>query len=411
MFFYKSGEIVLLTFYCFDCYINMKEKLWNKNFINICIANFLMASSFHLLMPAIPVYLTQDLHIPESEVGIVMSTYAIAMLLIRPFSGYIVDVFDRKKIFLLALALLVLSIFGYLWAATVALLMLVRFFHGLFWGMSTVSSNTVAIDIIPSSRRAEGIGYFGMNMNLAMAIAPFFAMNIFDSFGFHPLIVCSIVMGLISFVVVFFIQTPVKPKVANRPPLSFDRFILVKGIPVFLNQLLVTIGWGMLVSYAVLYGREIGIRNAGAFFLLLACGLILSRIISGRFVDKGHIHVVSTISLSIISISFFAFARFHDPIAFYASAFFVGIGFGTMLPAFQTIFINMAPNDRRGTANSTYLTGFDLGLGIGMLLGGFIAASHPKAYLYYTASALAALAVVVYILISRKTYNKLRIKS
>ena len=388
----------------------MKEHLWNRNFINACIANFLMASSFHLLMPTIPIYLTHNLHISESKIGIVMSTYSLAMLMIRPFSGYIVDVFDRKKVFLLALSLFILSFFGYLWAVTITSLMLVRFIHGLFWGMSTVSSNTVAIDIIPSSRRAEGISYFGMNMNLAMAIAPFFAMHIFETWGFRILIFCSILMGIISIASVLFINTPIKEKCTNRPKMSVDRFILVKGIPIFLNQLFVTIGWGMLLAFAVLYGKEIKISNAAIFFLFVAGGLILSRIVSGRFVDKGHIHTVSIVALSTIFLSFLAFAQLHSIAAYCTSAFFIGIGFGTMLPAFQTAFINMAANDRRGTANSTYLTGFDLGVGLGMLLGGYIAASHPLSYLYMIASGLALLAVFFYIFISRRVYNKNRLR-
>lgn len=384
----------------------MQQSLWNRNFINACTANFLMASSFHLLMPTIPVYLTQNLHISESKIGVVMSTYSLAMLMIRPFSGYIVDVFDRKKVLLLSLLLFVLSVFGYLWASTIALMMLVRFVHGLFWGMATVSSNTVAIDIIPSPRRAEGIGYFGMNMNMAMAIAPFIAMYIFDTLGFQSVIISSILMGFVAIASVTFIRTEKREKLTEKPKLSLDRFILIKGIPIFLNQLLVTIGWGMLLAFAVLYGKQINISNAGVFFLFVAGGLIISRIISGRFVDKGHIHSVSVIALGIISVSFLAFALLHSIVAYCISAFFIGIGFGTMLPAFQTAFINMAPHDRRGTANSTYLTGFDLGVGIGMLIGGYIASLYPMYYLFLTASALAFCAVFVYLFISRKVYDR-----
>lgn len=384
----------------------MKEKLWSRNFINACTANFLMASSFHLLMPTIPVYLTQNLQISESKVGVVMSTYSLAMLMIRPFSGYIVDVFDRKKVFLLSLSLFVLSVFGYLWASTVALLMLVRFIHGLFWGMSTVSSNTVAIDIIPSPRRAEGIGYFGMNMNLAMAIAPFIAMNIFDTLGFYSVIISSIIMGFVAIGAVTAIRTKPREKTTEKPRLSPDRFILVKGIPIFLNQLLVTIGWGMLLAFAVLYGKQINITNAGVFFLFVAGGLIISRIVSGRFVDRGHIHLVSVIALSIIAVSFLAFALLHSIFAYCISAFFIGIGFGTMLPAFQTAFINMASNDRRGTANSTYLTGFDLGVGLGMLFGGYIASYYPMSYLFLVSSGLAFCSVFVYIFVSRRVYER-----
>jgi len=385
---------------------NMKEKLWNKNFINACAANFLMASSFNLLMPTIPIYLTEELGVEHSKIGIVLSSYALAMLMVRPFSGYLIDVFDRKKMLLISLSVFVAIFTGYLFAITIVAFMLLRFIHGLFWGISTVSSNTVAIDIIPSSRRAEGIGYFGMNMNLAMAIAPFIAINIFDAFGFHTLIACSIIMGILAITVASFIQTPLRPKPEEKPPLSFDRFILLKGIPIFLNQVLVTVGWGMLVSYAVLYGRDNHIPNAGMFFLFVAAGLILSRITSGRFVDKGHIHPVAIIALSIITVSLFTFACFHSVVSYFTSAFFVGVGYGTMLPALQTCFVNMAPHDRRGTANSTYLMAFDLGLAIGMLLGGFLSEVHPLSFLYYTASALSFIAIWMYAIVSRRVYNK-----
>jgi predicted MFS family arabinose efflux permease len=273
--------------------------------------------------------------------------------------------------------------------------------------MSTVSSNTVAIDIIPSTRRAEGVGYFGMNMNLAMAIAPFVAMYIYERpEGFHLLIFCSIIMGTFALIAASLIKTPVKEKQKHKPPLSVDRFILIKGIPLFLNQILVTTGWGMLIAFGVLYGNQIQISNAGIFFLFLAAGLIISRVISGRFVDRGHIHVISILALSLITISFLCFASFHTITAFCVSAFFVGIGYGMMLPSFQTSFINMAASDRRGTANSTYLTAFDLGLGIGMLLGGFIAGAHPMAYIYLVSSGLAFCSVIMYIFVSRKVYDR-----
>ena len=383
----------------------MKEKLWNKNFLNICVANFLMASSFHLLMPAIPIYLT-GIGINHSFIGLIMASYSIAMLLVRPFSGYLVDVFDRKKLLLISLALFVCTFMGYIYALTISMLIIVRSIHGASWAMSTVASNTMAIDIIPSSRRAEGIGYFGMNMNLAMAIAPFVAVNIYEVFNFHVLVYCSIGMGILAVLSTLSIKAPKREAQKNRPPMSVDRFILVKGLAVFFNQVLVTIGWGILIMYAVLYGKEFNIPNASIFFLCLAFGLILSRIISGRFVDKGHIHAVSIIALSIITISLFAFSVLHAAFAFYTSAFFIGIGYGTLLPAFQIIFINMASNGERGTANSTFLTGFDLGIGIGMLLAGFLSSFYSISFLFLVASGLSFCSIFVYIFISQKVYNK-----
>lgn len=388
----------------------VKEKIWNKNFIIACIGNFLVACSFNLLMPTIPIYLSNELGIEHSQIGIALSSYAIALLIIRPFCGYWVDVYARKPLFLLGITLFVSAFFGYYFATTVLFFVVLRFVHGLFWGLSTVSANTVAIDIIPASRRAEGIGYFGVNTNIAMAIAPFVAVNIYDSYGFQFLINCALAMGFLAIVVICFIKVPVRAKLDKTPTLSLDRFLLLKGLPIFLNQLFISFGWGTLVAFAVLYGKQTGIQNAGIFFLFLAGGIILSRVTSGRFVDRGHIHKVMAVALLVISVGFLGFAMLHSIYAFCISAFLIGIGYGTLFPALQTIYINMAPSSRRGTANSTYLTGFDLGIGIGMLLGAYLAGVYGFSMMYLITAGACLLSLLIYWFNSRKVYEKHRLK-
>lgn len=388
----------------------VKEKIWNKNFIIACIGNFLVACSFNLLMPTIPIYLSTELGIEHSQIGIALSSYAIALLIIRPFCGYWVDVYARKPLFLLGISLFISAFFGYYFATTILFFVILRFIHGLFWGLATVSANTVAIDIIPPSRRAEGIGYFGVNTNLAMAIAPFVAVNIYDAFGFHFLISCALLMGFLAIIAVCFIKVPVRPKLDKTPPLSWDRFMLLKGLPVFFNQIFISFSWGTLVAFAVLYGKEIGIQNAGIFFLFLAGGIILSRVTSGRFVDRGHIHKVMATALLVISLGFLGFAQLNNIYAFCASAFLIGIGYGTLFPALQTIYINMAPSSKRGTANSTYLTGFDLGIGIGMLLGAYLAGAYGFSTMYLITSGACLFSLLVYWFNSRKVYDRNRLR-
>lgn len=397
-----------------------KEVLWNKNFIIACIANFLTACSFNLLMPTIPVYLSQELAIEHTQVGIVLSSYALALLIIRPFSGYMVDVFPRKSVYLFGISCFMAVFFGYYFAVSVAFFIILRFVHGLFWGLTSVSANTVAIDIIPSSRRAEGIGFFGVNMNIAMATAPFIAIYIYNDYGFSYLISCAIVMGLLAITAVTFIKVPVKnpalqqtevvEETSKRPPLSLDRFLLVKAIPILLNQFFITYGWGVLAAFAVLYGQEIGITNAAFFYLFLAMGIIFSRVISGKLVDKGYIHQVIIFAVAVVSISFFCFSYFHNSIAYYASAFFIGIGYGTLLPALQTIYVNMAPASKRGTANSTYLTGFDIGVGLGMLTGASLAEIHNFEWMYRFTAILCFIGLILYILISRRIFDRYRLR-
>lgn len=384
----------------------IKEKIWNKNFIIACFANFFVACSFSLLMPTMPIYLTNELHVGNSQVGIVLSSYALALLVIRPFCGYWVDVYSRKPLLLLGVSLFVFAFFGYYFATGIVFLIILRFVHGLFWGLTTVSSNTVAIDIVPASRRAEGIGYFGVNTNIAMALAPFIGVYIYDKFGFDVLITSGIVMGFLAIIVICFIEIPLREKLDKIPALSFDRFLLKSGIPIFFNQLFIAFGWGTLMGFATLYGKEIGIENVGIFFLFLAGGIVLSRVTSGKFVDKGFIHQIMVIALILIAISFVAFATLHSIYAFCISAFMIGVGYGTLFPALQTIYINMAPASKRGTANSTYLTSFDLGIGIGMLLGANFADYFGYSNMYLITAGLCILAVAIYWFNSRKVYDR-----
>lgn len=387
-------------------YMKIKERLWNKDFIAISIANFFIACSFFLLMPTIPIYLSEELNVPHSMIGIALSSYALALLIIRPFSGYWVDVFSRKPLLMTGLILFVLTYLGYYFAATVLFFIILRFVHGLFWGLASVSLNTIAIDIIPSSRRAEGIGYFGVNMNIAMALAPFIAVLIYDNYGFDMLITCAFIMGGLAIFIASQVKVPRREKLDRTPPLSFDRFILIKAIPIFFNQLFLAFGWGTLSAYAVLYGKSIDIANAGVFFLFLASGLVLSRITSGRLVDKGHLHKVMVSAIFLLILGFVSFALFQNLISYSVSAFIMGIGYGTLFPALQTIYINIAPASQRGTANSTYLTGFDLGIGIGMLVGAYIEEKSGFTNMYLTTAVLGVIAMLIYWFHSRKVYER-----
>src|SRR5690606_21543886 len=196
------------------------------------------------------------------------------------FCGFWVDVYQRKPLFMFGLIFFIAIYLGYYFAVTVTFFVILRFVHGLFWGLTTVSSNTVAIDLIPASRRAEGIGYFGVNTNIALALAPFLAINIYQEKGFYALVTCALIMEVLSEIAVWCIKIPKREKLDKTPPMSWDRFMLLKGVPIFFNQLFISYGWGTLVAFAALYGKQTGVHNPGIFFLFLACGLILSRVTS-----------------------------------------------------------------------------------------------------------------------------------
>lgn len=382
-----------------------KPILWNRNFIQCCISYFLMNFAFYLLMPTLPVYLVEELGISTSKVGMIVGSYTIGLLCVRPFSGYLVDCFSRKPLYLFAFTMFACVFAGYWFAFTVGAIMSVRFLQGGFMGLTSVSGNTITIDVIPSKRRGEGMGFYGLTINLAMSLAPLVAVGLYERIGFSWIIAIGLATAFVGIASVGLIRYPKREKMP-RPAFSLDRFILVKALPAALSYLLVAIPYGMLLSFVVLYGKEIEVPDPGYFFICLAIGVGTARLISGRLVDHGKIHLVSIISLVSLAISFAVFATVHTPIVFFACGLAIGIGFGVSVPAFQCLFVNVAPHQMRGTATSTYLTSFDFGMGIGMLSAGFIASHASLAMAFGAGAACCLLSLVVYLRLVRASYER-----
>ncbi len=388
----------------------MDNKLWTTDFILACLANFLMSFAFYLLIPILPLYLTSTLKLAESSMGVVLASYTLSSLVSRLFSGYLVDRFSRKKLLLLGLLLFTASFFGYIIVVSIAAFILLRIIHGITWGITSVSASTVAIDIIPSEKRGKGIGFYGLNVNLAMALAPWVAMAIYNGHGYTALIVCCLLVGCLALVVSYLIKIKSRPTKIDKSPVSLDRFILLPALPISFNLVLCAVAYGMIVSYGVLYGEEAGVKNAGSLFLFMGLGIGASRVISGRYVDRGYIHHAGMLSLSLLTVALIIFSRFHNEAIFYSVAFLCGVSFGTMMPVFQTLFVNMAHHNQRGTANSTYLTSFDLGIGGGMLLGGFVAQHANLSTAFLISAGLALIAIPYYYYISMPLYERKRME-
>ena len=361
----------------------MKERLATPSYILIIAANFLQFFGFWLLIPVLPFYLQEVFGADKTSIGAILSCYTVAALCMRPFSGYLLDTFSRKPLYLLAYFFFTAMFGGYMLAGTLSLFILFRIIHGFSFGMVTVSGNTIVIDIMPSSRRGDGLGYYGLANNIAMSIGPMTGLFLHDAaVGYTFIFSCSLGACLIGFLCAYLVKTPAKPPV-KRPPISLDRFILLKGIPAGISLLLLSIPYGMTTNYVAMYAKQIGITSStGFFFTLMAIGMAVSRLFSGKLVDKGKITQVIQAGLYLVCFCFFGLSACGWTIRwdleattffFFAISLLLGIGFGTMFPAYNTLFVNLAPNNQRGTATSTYLTSWDVGIGIGMVAGGYIA--------------------------------------
>ena len=370
-----------------------KDKLITPGYCLILAANFLLYFAFYLILPILPFYLTEVFHTSNAAVGIILSCYTVASLCIRPFSGYLLDTLARKPLYLIAYFIFITIFAGYILAGVLSLFIMLRVAHGLAFGMVTVAGNTLVIDITPSSRRGEAVGYYGLMNNTAMSFGPMIGLFMHDTCSFQTIFICAFISGAIGFVAACLVKTPPKQPV-KREPISLDRFVLIKGIPAGVALLLLSIPYGMTSTYVAMYAKEIGITlSSGLFFTFMAVGMAVSRIFSGKQVDKGRITQVISLGLYMVCTCFFLlsaceklmpFSAILTEVIFFLVALLLGVGFGTMFPAFNTLFVNLAPNSQRGTATSTYLTSWDVGIGIGLVAGGYIAqvTSFDVAYLF-----------------------------
>ena len=397
-----------------------KDRLFTRDYIFTCIAAFMMSFSFFILVPTLPLYLKDTFAISPALVGVVLSCYVVAVLSVRPMTGFVADALPRKKVYIVSYAIFVLSFTGYFFITqSLVLFILLRIFHGFSFGMLTTAGNTLVIDVMPSSRRGEGLGYYGVTNNLAMAFGPMVGLFVISAGSYTLLFLTSLVTGIVGLTLGAFVRVPRRELAPLKEfKLSADRFFLKEGVRACIAFFLLAIPYGMTTSYMAMYADSAGIKqNAGLFFTVMAAGLIASRLNSGKRVDRGYITETITIGIVIAFEGALGEAMLSTVAAwnivagyvtYFVTAFLFGYGYGTMFPAYNTLFINLAPHTRRATAYATYLTGWDVGIGGGMLLGGYIS-EYAYSYCYMIGAALVVVALIFFSRVVTPHFHKHRL--
>lgn len=382
-----------------------KPKLFAGNYLKIWVANFMLYFSFYFVTPILPLYLRDVFDADKATIGLVLSGYSVAALAIRIFSGYIVDRFSRKKVLLLGFIAFALFFLGYYITGSIVLFAVIRTLHGAPFGLASVSSSTVAIDVLPSQRRGEGIGYWGLSNNFAMALSPVLSLWLYThSQNYNVLFTVALAFAIAGFLINTTVECKYRPPVMDKQKMSLDRFILLKGWSQGVCIACVATAYGILSTYIAIYSQDVLniTTGTGTFFMLFAVGLIMSRFVGVKSLSRGHAVRNATYGVIFVVLGYSLFALWQDLYGYYISAVVIGFGQGSMYPAVQTMFLNMAPNEQRGTANSTILTSWDLGIGIGIIGGGYVA-EHLGGYKFaFMMSALVSFVSMVFFLLYAK---------
>lgn len=369
-----------------------RPTIWTRDFIALFLANLFLFMGFQMQIPTMPVYV-QSRGGDQLMVGMVITVFTITAVLSRPFSGWALDLFPRQSVVQAGLLVCVATAFGYVPAATVAMIMGVRLIHGAGFGLSTTGLGTMAADIVPAERRGEGMGYFGMATNVGMALGPGLGITLMNSLGFGATFIGSAVLMAAALVTIFAVTAGRKPLQRKRKrkrdenqasgllSLLEPRAFFPAGL-----SLLSGLIFGSVIGFITLFGVESGIGDVSRFFFLYAIVIMATRPISGRLYDRFGPTAVVLPGAGLLSVGLLVLSNADSQAALTAAAVIYGAGFGSIQPSLQAWAIDRVEPHRRGAATGTYYSAFDIGIGLGAMVLGSVAKASSYSVMYRVAA-------------------------
>lgn len=372
------------------------ERIWTKPFIMMTLAMLLLFTGFYLTLPTMPLFV-QELGGSEAQVGLAAGVFTLTAVLFRPIVGGLLDRYGRRSFMIGGLLLFVLSMYLYDWVGAIAVLFALRALHGAGWALSTTAVSTSIADVIPVSRRGEGMGWFGLAMTIAMAIGPLLGVWALESGSFHRLFLLATLLSGAALLLAAVTRLPVHAATGPRKIVLFEKSV----VPINIALFFAAVSYGGITTFLPLFGPSIEV-NPGTFFLVYAVALTIVRPMAGKLSDRfGETCVilpalvVTVLSLAVLSLS-------NGLAGVIAAAVLYGIGFGSAQPALQAANLRMAPPDKRGVASASFMTAFDLGIGLGSIALGWVSQYAGYEVLFAVCAASVAVSAFVFLAFVRQ---------
>lgn len=353
---------------------NQLEKIWTKDFISIAMTQLLVFIAFYTLLTTLPIYVMQDLGGSESDSGLVVTAMLLAAIIIRPFSAKILDIIGKKKGLVITVAIFTATCFLYIWVDQFVPLLALRFFHGLSFGVITTATGAIAADVIPPARRGAGMGYFAMSNNLAVVLGPFIGLTLLQFASFQTLFIILSIVMLGSLVSSLLVQLPAQEKVdQGKSKLQVSDLIELKALPVSLISGLVGLTYASILSFISVYAEALDLASAASyFFLVYAIVMLAARPSLGRAYDNRGPKFVLMPCLFIFAVGLVFLSFTSSAWMLLIAAGIIGLGYGTLLPGFQTMAIQTAHPSRSSHATATFFIFYDTGIAAGAFVWGLI---------------------------------------
>lgn len=377
---------------------SQQVKLWNKDFILIIVINFLVFMNHLMILSTFPFYI-EYLGGSEAVAGFAAALFSIIAVVFRPFIGWMLDNGKRKIILIIGLCGMALMPIGYLVFATLYLAFVCRMLHGASLAFSNTSTSTIATDIIPKPRFAEGMGMFGLATALATAVAPALGLALMDYMGFTMLFLFAAVSIVIALILFLMMKVP-KVEVEKKP-LNLKGLIDKDAVPASATALVFMLTYGALENFTAKFAAEQNLPSGGIFIAVMAVALLLTRLLAGKVTDRHGESFFAYSCNAAMLIAFLLMGLFPNVVTYLLAAVLAGFGFGGLEPALQSMAVAIAPPERRGSANSTFLCAYDIGIGVGGGIAGVLISSFGYSQMFVIMTVFNILSVVIYVLWGR----------
>lgn len=354
-----------------------QQKLLTKDFFVDTISNFILYLIYYLLMVVTTLYAIDKMHASLSEAGLASGIFVVGILIARVFTGKWIEQIGRRKVLLGGCIFYFVTTILYFVANNIMLLFVVRFLHGVGFGIAATATSTIITSIIPISRRGEGVNYYALSTSLASAIGPFLGMFFNQIAGFTFILVfCSIVLAINLILDVFLNVEEIKltkEQLESMKGFKLENFFESKAIPISIVGLFIGICYSSVLSYLDAYANSINLVMAGTFFFVVyASTVTVSRPFTGILFDKKGENFVMYPCYILLSVGLIILSLTHQAWVLLLAGAFIGLGYGTFFSNGQAIAVKVSPNYRMGVATSTYFAFLDAGLGVGPFFLGFL---------------------------------------
>lgn len=382
------------------------KKIWNKNFILLFITNLLVLAAFYASIPIIPIY-CQEIGITGSKVGIVLTAMSVATILFRPIAGYLLDNFNRYIVYIIFLALFCLSFPSFLIFPIFGALIVIRLYMGAVYSVCGSATMTLASDVLPPGKITEGISRFAFTISIGMAVGPYVGIQVQNHMSSKASFLTVFAIAVVALICVSCCKI-------SYPKIKCKKFALRDSIykpalPFMFNMMFLMIPYGAVIAYSSILAQEKGLMSViPYFYICLVLGMLLSKLSTQRWIDAGNYHILVFASLIVLIVTMASYLFLTTGTHLLLAGFFFGLGYGILQPLFQSFVTGTTPAPKRGVANATYLLSYDIGIGIGSLLMGFMQESLGLSQGFALTAIAYLVGGVIYTAYVDRYYRKLR---